>query len=85
MKKFLFFKAHMKNVWPKQSRECKTRDTSLAVFTAVSGVPTRIVDSVEFKKFCSVLDPKYAVPGSKRVGINMVKIFKRTKARIAEL
>jgi hypothetical protein len=74
-----------KDTWPKQSKECKYRDASLALFTAVSGVPTRIVDSVEFKNFCSVLDAKYTVPGSKKVGIKMDKLFKRTKAKIAEL
>jgi hypothetical protein len=74
-----------KDSWPKHSRECKNRDTSLALFTAVSGVPTRIVDSVEFRSFCSVLDPKYVVPGSKKVGTHMVKLFMRTKAKIREL
>lgn len=38
-----------KDTWPKQSKECKYRDASLALFTAVSGVPTRIVRNGQIK------------------------------------
>lgn len=48
--------------WPVDSFEHSNRQQALMKMFSTTGLPNRLVDNTEFRKFCASLDPKFALP-----------------------
>lgn len=61
-----------KSRWPIDSTEYKKRVDAFAKAIVDTSISTCVADNVSFKQFCTVMDPKFTVPGKKNYVLTIV-------------
>lgn len=72
-------------MWPKDSAEYKRRSAAVMDMLITTGYPVTLVDKPSFRYMLTTMDPKFAPPGSAKLGRLMSEQFEAKSLKLKEI